>query len=61
MKENKGMSLLGLIVTIYLIISQGFMLYYWYEWSQTHNFWKTILVGPIIAELKGLVWIFLIW
>jgi hypothetical protein len=45
------------ICIIYFTISQCLAVYYMWEYSQHHGFWASIIIGPIIAEIKGLLWI----
>jgi hypothetical protein len=46
------------LVGIYLFVSQGFALYFWYLWAQTHGFLSALFIGPIVGELKGLLFPF---
>jgi hypothetical protein len=50
--------LLMIIFWIYMIMSHIFMLYFWYEWSQDHSFLNTLIIGPFVAEFKGLLFPF---
>ena len=52
--------LLMIILQIYMIMSQIFMLYFWYEWSQYHGFLNTLIIGPFVSEFKGLLFPFFI-
>lgn len=45
------------IFIIYILIAQCCAVYYMYEFAQTHGFWATLILGPILSELKGLTWI----
>lgn len=45
------------IFIIYILISQCLAVYYLYLFAQHHGFWTTLLIGPIVSELKGLIWI----
>jgi hypothetical protein len=40
----------------YIILSQIFALYFWYEWAQDHSFFSALFIGPFVAEIKGLAW-----
>ncbi len=51
----------GILLYLYLIISQVMTLYFWYQWAQDHSFVSTVFIGPFVSELKGLLWIFFIW
>lgn len=62
MSNNDSFSeILMPIAYIYLFISQIMTLYFWWEWAQDHNFINSLLIGPIVAEIKGLLWILFIW
>lgn len=50
----------GVLLIIYFIVAQVFAMYFWYLWAQDHGFWSTIFLGPIVGEIKGLLWIFFI-
>ena len=52
--------ILTVLAYIYLLISQLCMCYFWYEWAQNHGFWSSLIIGPIVGELKGLLWPFFI-
>lgn len=43
---------------LYTIVSQGFALYFWYLWAQTHGFFSSLFIGPLVGEFKGLLWPF---
>jgi hypothetical protein len=62
MSNNESKTnILSIAGIIYLVISQIMMLYFWYDWTQGHGFLSSCFIGPIVAELKGLLWIFFIW
>ena len=62
MSNNTSDSNIPMIIgVIYLIISQIMTLYFWWLWAQDHGFWSSLLIGPIVGELKGIFWIFFIW
>lgn len=62
MSNNTSDSSIPMIIgVIYLIISQIMTLYFWWLWAQDHGFWSSLLIGPIVGELKGIFWIFFIW
>lgn len=61
MSNYNGTGIAIIIGYIYLLISQIFALYFWWEWSQDHNFFSSLFIGPIVGEIKGLLWIFFIW
>lgn len=57
---EKQLSFLAAIMYIYIIVAQIFMAYFWYQWSQDHGFLSTVFIGPIIGEIKGLLFPFFI-
>ena len=58
--NETGSSILAFLTGIYLVISQIMTLYFWWIWTQDHGFWSSILIGPLVGEFKGLLWIFFI-
>ncbi|UQD54958.1 hypothetical protein [Flavobacterium sp. K5-23] len=59
--NDDGTNILMIIGYIYLTISQIMTLYFWWLWAQDHGFWSSILLGPLLGEFKGLLWIFFVW
>ena len=57
---DKPINILGVIMYIYLITAHICMLYFWYQWAQTHGFLNSLILGPIVAEIKGLLFPFFI-
>lgn len=57
---DKGAGVLTAVLYIYFIAAHIFMLYFWYLWSQTHGFLSTLIIGPIVSEIKGLLFPFFI-
>jgi hypothetical protein len=57
---GKSLNILGVVIYIYLMIGQLCMFYFWYLWAQTHGFWSSLILGPIVAEIKGLLFPFFI-
>jgi len=53
--------LISVLITVYFIISQFATLYFWWEWAHHHSFLSTVFLGPVVSEIKGLLWIFFIW
>lgn len=53
-----GVPIGAIILYIYLFISQIFTLYFWFLWAKTHGFLSTVFIGPIVAEIKGLLFPF---
>jgi len=59
--NDSGSGFFMILYYIYMVVSQIFTLYFWWQWAQDHGFWNSILIGPIVGEIKGLLWIFFIW
>lgn len=57
---EKQLSIVSVLLYLYIIIGQMFMLYFWYQWAQNHGFISTLLIGPIVGEVKGLLFPFFI-
>lgn len=57
---EKQLGFVTAIVYMYVIIAQIFMAYFWYLWSQDHGFLSTVFIGPIVGEIKGLLFPFFI-
>jgi hypothetical protein len=49
------------ILAIYLFISQLYTLLNWWQYIKADSFITSITIDPILAELKGLLWIVFIW
>ena len=60
MNRNTSLAITMYFVAIYFIVSQIFMVYFWYLIAQNHGFLYTLFIGPFEAELKGLLWPFFI-
>lgn len=58
MKTQLG--IMAVLIYTYVIIAHICMLYFWYLWSQNHGFLSTVFIGPIVAEIKGLLFPFFI-
>jgi hypothetical protein len=56
--KNDDKYLVVLLIYVYILVAQIFTLYFWYEYSQDHNFIETLFIGPIIGEIKGLLFPF---
>ncbi|HRL70223.1 MAG: hypothetical protein KA463_02625 [Flavobacterium sp.] len=61
MSYNNGTNIWVIIGYIYLIISQFMAIYFWWQWANENSFLSSILVGPVVGEIKGLLWIFFVW
>ena len=42
----------------YVLVAQFFTAYYWYEYAQDHGFLSSLFIGPIVGEIKGLLFPF---
>jgi hypothetical protein len=56
----KNLNFLWIVIYVYLIVAHVFTLWFWYDWSQHYNFLSTMLIGPFVAEFKGLFFPFFI-
>ena len=53
---------LGLLFAVYMITSQIMTVYFWYMMvKHGDSFLAAIFWYPIVAEIKGIPWIFFIW
>jgi hypothetical protein len=48
----------GVLVMIYLVVSQIASLYFLYIYIKSHSFLECIFFGPFVAEFKGILWPF---
>lgn len=53
-------SVIYLVLLNYFLVSQIFAAYYWYVFAQDHGFLSTLFIGPIVGEIKGLLFPFFI-
>jgi hypothetical protein len=60
MSDSSTTTFIGIIIWIYFIISQFMACYFWWDYANEHGFWSSIFIGPIVGEVKGLLWIFFI-
>ncbi len=61
MSNEVGSVIGGALCWIYGIMSQIMALYFWWQYAKNDSFIATITIDVILAELKGLFWIFFIW
>jgi hypothetical protein len=47
-------------VLLYLLVAQIYAAYYCYEFAQDHGFLSSLFIGPIVGEIKGLLFPFFI-
>ena len=57
---EKQLGFLTVLIYVYIITAHVFMAYFWYQWSQDHGFLSTVFIGPIVGEIKGLLFPFFI-
>lgn len=55
------MTILCFLLWAYGIVSQIMAVYYWYQYAKEDSFISTITVDALLAELKGIFWLFFIW
>ena len=55
---KKDFPVLMYALILYLVASQFFAAYFWYLWAQDHEFLSAMFIGPIVGEVKGLLWPF---
>ena len=59
-KNNWFTSIGGILLWLYGISSQIMAVYFWWKMMKEDNFFMGIVVDPIIAEIKGILWPFFI-
>ena len=59
--SESGSGILGMLLGLYMIISQFMAVYYWIGYVKEDNFFMAITIDVILAELKGIFWIFFVW
>lgn len=45
----------------YGIVSQIMALFFWWQYAKEDSFISTITIDILLAELKGILWIFFVW
>ena len=55
---EKRLEVLTVVIYLYMITAHVCFLYFWYQWSQCHGFLSTVFIGPIVSEIKGLLFPF---
>ena len=61
MKYDDWLAIIGFyMIIIYCIISQICAVYFWYLFSRNNDFLESLLIGPFVAEFKGILWPFFI-
>lgn len=58
--SNKVSNILGLVFWIYGIMSQIMAVYFWWQYSKEDGFIMAITIDVLLAEIKGIFWIFFI-
>ena len=59
--SDSGTAIAGLFLWVYGIISQIMAVYFWWQFAKEDSFLATITIDVLLAEFKGLLWIFFIW
>lgn len=60
-ENNSSSAVLSFVIGIYMLISQIMTLVFFVDYCKADDsLLKIILVDPILAELKGLLWVFFI-
>lgn len=59
--SNTISAILGFLLWCYGIVSQIMALYFWWQYAKEDSFISTITVDILLAEIKGILWIFFIW
>lgn len=59
-KNNWLVSIGGILLWLYGISTQIMAVYFWWKMMKEDNFFMGIVVDPIIAEFKGILWPFFI-
>jgi hypothetical protein len=57
---EKQLGFLTVLIYVYIITAHVFTAYFWYLWSQDHGFLSTVFIGPVVGEIKGLLFPFFI-
>lgn len=60
-KQSGKVSVVTALLWIYGIISQICTVYFWWQYAKEDSFISVLTVDVLLAELKGLLWIFFIW
>lgn len=56
---NSNLNIIGVsIFYVYLFVAHIFTFYFWYQWAQTHGFLSSLIIGPFVAEIQGLLFPF---
>ena len=59
-KNNWFASIGGILLWLYGISTQIMAIYFWWKMMKEDNFFMGIVIDPIIAEFKGILWPFFI-
>lgn len=59
--SETGAGIFGILLWIYCIVSQIMAVYFWWQYAKEDSFIMTITLDVILAEIKGIFWIFFIW
>jgi len=53
-------AILGILMYIYLAISSIMFFFFLYQYSQSHSFARTMIIGWISSTWKAFLWVFYI-
>ena len=59
-KNNWFAPIGGILLWLYGISTQIMAIYFWWKMMKEDNFFMGIVIDPIIAEFKGILWPFFI-
>ena len=59
-KNNWFASIGGILLWLYGVSTQIMAIYFWWKMMKEDNFFMGIVIDPIIAEFKGILWPFFI-
>jgi len=57
---EKLLNISSVLLVLYFFCSQLCAMYFWWEYSSTHSFIDSTILGTIISEFKGLLFPFFI-
>ena len=58
--NNYKIGIFSVLIYLYILVSQIFATYYWYEYAQNHGFLLFLFIGRTVGESKGLLFPFFI-
>lgn len=60
-KENIFETVIGIIIWVYMIVSQIMTLVFFIGYCKKDSIFEIIFVDSWLSEIKGLLWILFIW